>query len=370
MKKASLFILAFFFLLVGCTQKQKKQPITEEPDYTQYVDPFIGTAYTGHTFPGATYPLGMIQAGPETGNYSWEYCAGYVYGDSLINGFSQTRLNGTGCIDLGDLLIQPFSGDKREDLRSKYDLVSEDASPGYYTVKLTDNDVHVEISAAPHVAFHKYTFGEGKAANILADFQSGLVWTKDRIHTHVLENEVNFENKKTISGYTRRKEWVERMYYFVIEFDKPIVAKEELPKRDPREKAPRYILTFDMQNDTTLNMKIAMSSASVEGAKANLKAEVPHWDFDTVRKTAENAWNTYLSRIHIEGTDAQKNNFYTAIYHLFIQPNNIADVDGKYIGPRKEIAQSSGGKFYSTWSQWDIFRAAYPLYTVISPELI
>lgn len=132
-------------------------------------------------------------------------------------------------------------------MRSKYDLVSEDASPGYYTVKLTDNDVHVEISAAPHVAFHKYTFGEGKAANILADFQSGLVWTEDRIHTHVLENEVNFENDKTISGYTRRKEWVERVYYFVITFDKPIVAKEELPKRDPREKAPRYILTFDMK---------------------------------------------------------------------------------------------------------------------------
>lgn len=370
MKKASLFILLFGSILVGCTQKQKEQSITEETDYTQYVDPFIGTAYTGHTFPGATYPLGMIQAGPETGNYSWEYCAGYVYGDSLINGFSQTRLNGTGCIDLGDLLIQPFSGNKREDLRSKYDLVSEDASPGYYTVKLTDNDVHVEITAAPHVAFHKYTFGKGKAANILADFQSGLVWTEDRIHTHVLENEVKFENDKTISGYTRRKEWVERVYYFVITFDKPIVAKEELPKRDPREKAPRYILTFDMKNDTMLNMKIAFSSASVEGAKTNLKAEVPGWNFDAVRKTAENAWNTYLSRIHIEGADAQKNNFYTAIYHLFIQPNNIADVDGKYIGPRREIAQSSGGKFYSTWSQWDIFRAAYPLYTIVSPELI
>lgn len=365
MKKTILWMAVALFA-TACTQKQQG----EATDLTQYVNPFVGTSFTGHTFPGATFPLGMIQAGPETGNFSWEYCSGYVYEDSLITGFSQTRLNGTGCIDLGDLLVQPFSGDKRDDLRSRYDKTSETASAGYYGVRLTDNGVDVEITAAPHVAFHKYTFNKGEAANVLADFQSGLVWTADRIHTHVLDNQVNFEGDRVITGYTRRREWVERTYYFVIEFDQPIVRKEELDKRDEREKAPRYILSFDLQDDEPLNMKIALSSASIDGAKANMAAEVSGWNFAQVRQQAVNEWNNYLSRIEIDGTDDQKANFYTAVYHAYIQPNNIADTDGKYTGPDRTVSQSSGAKYFSTWSQWDIFRAAYPLYTIVTPEII
>ncbi len=369
MKKILLYTIIAFIATASCTST-KQEIKSKDVDYTEFVDPFIGTAFTGHTFPGATYPLGMVQAGPETGNFSWEYCPGYVYGDSTITGFSQTRLNGTGCIDLGDLLMQPFSGDKRENLHSKYDLMSEEASPGYYAVKLTDNDVNVEITAAPHVAFHRYTFNKDKSANILADFQSGLVWNKESIHRHVLANEINFEDDKTITGFTRRTEWVERTYYFVIKFDKPIISKEELAKQDPQEKAPRYILTFDMQDNDEVNMKIALSSTSVEGAKANMAAEVSGWDFEAVRENAVKEWNRYLSRVQIEGTDEQKVNFYTAIYHLYIQPNNIADVDGKYVGPNRATSQSSGGKYYSTLSQWDTFRAAFPMYTLLSPELV
>ncbi|HTN68487.1 MAG TPA: GH92 family glycosyl hydrolase [Dysgonamonadaceae bacterium] len=369
MRKLLLLTIVAFIAMLSCT-KPKQDIKSKDVDYTQFVDPFIGTAFTGHTFPGATYPLGMVQPGPETGNFSWEYCAGYVYGDSTITGFSQTRLNGTGGVDLGDLLMQPFSGEKRDNLHSKYNLISEEASPGYYAVKLTDNDVKVEITASPHVAFHKYTFNKDKSANVLADFQSGLVWNKNHVHRHVLANEVNFEDDKTITGYTQRAEWVKREYYFVIEFDKPIIGKEELPKQDPREKAPRYILTFDMQDDEELNMKIALSSTGIEGAKANMAAEVSDWDFAEVHDRAVKEWNHYLSRIHIEGTDEQKVNFYTAIYHLFIQPNNIADVDGRYVGPSREISQSSGGKHYSTLSQWDTFRAAFPMYTLLSHELV
>ena len=369
MKKLFLLTIIASITLLSCTST-KQETMYEDEDYTQFVDPFIGTAFTGHTFPGATYPLGMVQPGPETGNFSWDYCAGYVYGDPTITGFSQTRLNGTGVTDLGDLLMQPFSGDKRDNLHSQYDLISEEATPGYYAVHLTDNDVKVEITAAPHVAFHKYVFNKDKSANILADFQSGLVWSKEHIYQHILANEINFEDDKTISGYTRRRQWVEREYYFVIEFDKSIIGKEELEKQDPREKAPRYILTFDMQGDEELNMKIAMSSTSIEAAKANMQAEVPHWDFATVHEDAVSEWNSYLSRIHIEGTDTQKVNFYTAIYHLFIQPNNIADVDGKYIGPNRMVSQSSDGKHYSTLSQWDTFRAAFPMYTILSPEMV
>lgn len=163
---------------------------------------------------------------------------------------------------------------------------------------------------------------------------------------------------------------MQRVYYFVIEFDKPILTREELPKRAPQEKGARYLLTFDMQDGETLNMKIGMSSASVEGARANLAAEVPDWEFESVRNRAKDAWNSYLAKVTIDGSEADKENFYTSMYHLFIQPNNIADVDGKYTGPNREVSQSPTGKFYSTWSQWDIFRAAFPLYTILTPELI
>lgn len=343
-----------------------------ENDPARYVNPFIGTAFTGHTFPGATYPLGMMQPGPETGNFSWDYCSGYFYDDERINGFSQNRLNGTGVVDLGDLLMQPFSGGVREDLSSTFHKSSEQASPGYYAVELIDNNVKVEVTTSPRVAFHRYTYTglEDTPASVLADFQSGLVWSADRFHTHVLDHEIKFESDRVISGYTRRREWVERTYYFVIEFDQPIASKEELPLRDPREKATQNVLHFDLKDGNTLQMKIAMSTTSVEGAKANLAEEVAHWDFDHVHHAAREAWNGYLSRVQIEGTNDDKANFYTSLYHLYIQPNNIADVDGRYVGPNREVTQSSTGNYYSTLSQWDTFRAAFPLYTLLSPEIV
>lgn len=356
---------------VACTNQQERGTLDEQ-DPARYVNPFIGTAFTGHTFPGATYPLGMMQPGPETGNFSWDYCSGYFYDDERINGFSQNRLNGTGVVDLGDLLVQPFAGEVREDLSSTFDKSTEQATPGYYAVELTDNEVSVEITTSPRVAFHRYTYtkAEEKAANVLADFQSGLVWSADRFHTHVLDHEVQFESDRIITGYTRRREWVERTYYFVIEFDHPILSAQELPLRDPREKASRHVLQFDLEEGDVLQMKVAISTTGVEGAKANLKAEVPGWDFDAVHENARAAWNSYFSRVQIEGTDDDKANFYTSLYHLYIQPNNIADVDGRYVGPNRQISQSPTGTYYSTLSQWDTFRAAFPMYTILSPEIV
>ena len=369
--KKTIALISMVILAFACTQKKGAHTATvEDTDLTKYVNPFIGNAFTGHTFPGATFPLGLIQAGPQTGNYTWEYCAGYVYEDPRITGFSQTRLNGTGCVDLGDLLVQPFSGEPRDDLSSTYDKATEKASPGYYAVTLSDNNVDVEITVAPHVAFHKYTFAEGKPARLFADFQSGLTWTEDKVYKHILDHELNFVDEKTITGFTRRTEWVERVYYFVMEFDKPIIDREKLAQRDAREKADRYLLTFDTSQGNEVIMKIALSSTSIDAARANLEAEVPAWDFDAVHADAVTAWNHYLSRVQIEGSDDDKANFYTSLYHLYIQPNNIADVDGKYIGPNRKVSQASGGKHYSTLSQWDTFRAAFPMYTILSPEFI
>ena len=369
MKKTALLLITML-LTLSCTNKSNSTTPADDTDLTQYVNPFIGTAFTGHTFPGATYPLGMMQPGPETGNFSWEYCSGYFYDDERINGFSQNRLNGTGCVDLGDLLMQPFAGEKRADLSSRFDKSTEKASPGYYTVELPENEVKVEITTTPHVAYHRYTFAKDKPAHVLADFQSGLVWQQERLYTHVLDNEVTFEGDRILTGHTRRREWVERTYYFVIEFDKPIISSEKLAQQDPREKAPRYILAFDMGDDTTLHMKIAMSTTGIEGAKANLAAETADKEFDQVHQEAKDAWNQILSRVQVEGTPDEKTNFYTSLYHLYIQPNNIADVDGRYVGPNEEITQSPTGKYYSTLSQWDTFRAAFPMYTILSPEIV
>lgn len=336
----------------------------------KYVNPFIGTTYTGHTHPCATYPLGMIQAGPQTGNFHWDYAAGYNYDDTAIQGFTQNRFNGTGALGLSDILIQPFSQSKSTDYSSSFQKSSEKAQPGYYKVRLSDNQVDVEITASPHVAFHKYTFDKGNDAKVYLDFQNALVWRQEHFFTHIQENSVTFESDYVISGYTRSTQWANRTHYFVIEFEKPVIEKKLLDKRNAGEKAPRYVLKFDLQGSKELNVKISMSSTGLAGAKQNLTSEIPHWDFNKVHKFTLKAWEKVLSRIRVKGTPDQKTNFYTAMYRLYLQPNNIADTDGRYVGPNRKISLSKSGKFYSTWSQWDIFRAAFPLYTILSPEVI
>ncbi|MCK9618586.1 MAG: GH92 family glycosyl hydrolase [Lentimicrobiaceae bacterium] len=341
-------------LVVACSQGNQE---TKDLDYTQFVDPFVGTAEFGHCFPGACVPFGLIQAGPETGNCNWKYCGGYQFNDSLINGFSQTRINGTGGIDLGDLLIQPFTGNSNsEGFKSRFDKSAEQARPGYYSVLLSDYGVKAEITVTSHVAVHRYSYPEGKTARLMIDFQSALSNSNDQLKDHVLDAEVNFEDETTISGFSRTRVWLERTYYYEIKFSKPFTKKALLPKSDEREKAPRYVLDFDLKPDEQLMVKISMSSTSVNGAKANLITELNDWDFDQTYQKAKATWNTYLSRVDIEGDKDRKTMFYTSMYHLFIQPNNIADAE-------KE-------PFYSTLSLWDTYRAAHPLYTILSPERV
>jgi len=351
MNKRNLICLLITIIALSC--KPEKQAV----DYTQYVNPFIGTAEFGHCFPGACVPFGLIQAGPETGNCNWKYCAGYQFNDSIINGFSQTRLNGTGCMDLGDLLIQPFTGDSTSNgFNSRFDKSTEQAKPGYYSVLLSTFGVKAEITATPHVAIHRYSYPKGKTARLMIDFQSAMANDENQLRSHVLDAEVNFEDETTISGFSRTSAWLERTYYYEIKFSKPYTKKALLPKIDEREKAPRYLLDFDLKPDEQLMVKISMSSTSVNGAKANLTAESSDWDFDQTYQKAKDNWNTYLSRVDVEGDKDKKTMFYTSMYHLFIQPNNIADAGNE--------------PFYSTLSLWDTYRAAHPLYTLLSPEKV
>ncbi len=335
----------------------------DDKDFTEFVNPFIGTEGTGHTFPGPCLPFGMVQPGPDNRDQGWDYTSGYQYQDSTIIGFSQTRANGTGISEFGDVLLQPVTDSRTEKFGEGYNKRTERATPGYYSVTLR-NQVKVELSASERVAFHKYTYPNNKA-KLLVDLQHGLRFLTDSL---VLESDVRLSNQNSISGFCHTKNWVDRKYFFFIQFDQPFVTNSELVKK-PKEKAPKYILEFELK-DKVLKTKVALSTVSVEGAIANLKTEIPEWDFDRTVTQAKQKWNEYLSRIEIDADQKQKEIFYSCMYRLFIQPSNIADVDGKYRGADDVVRQAENKEYYSTLSLWDTYRAAHPLYTLIAPEKV
>jgi len=348
MKKLSfsLCALAVLTAFVSCEKNNS---------HLQYVNPFVGAANFGHCHPCATVPFGMVQVGPESGNCSWDYTGGYQYRDTVLYGFSQNRINGTGCPDMGDLLMFPFCKDMTE-YRSTYKKCNQSATPGYYQVYLDDAGVNAEMTATEHVALHHYSFDDPSSAKLMIDFQNAMVGSATGFKIHCKGSGQNFDSKTSISGWKRSVVWVDRTYKYEIEFSHPYVASKELALRDSLEKAPRYVLDFDLEGKKDLYVKVSISLNSIEAAKNNISTEVPGWDFEAVRKAASDKWEERLSGISIEGTTAQKNIFYTSMYHLFLHPNNVADCGQEPL--------------YSTFSLWDTYRAAHPLYTVIAPETV
>ncbi|WP_456096470.1 GH92 family glycosyl hydrolase [Phocaeicola coprophilus] len=371
MKKTTLLFctLAAGSALFNCSAPQQETAAT---DYTQYVNTFIGAADNGHTFPGACRPFGMIQTSPVTGAVGWRYCSEYVYEDSVIWGFTQTHLNGTGCMDLGDILVMPVTGNRHrawDGYRSSFQKNSESATPGYYTVTLDEPGVKAELTATLHTALHRYTYNKADSASVLIDLQHGPAWNEKQYHSQVKACDVKWENDSTLSGHVRNSVWVDQDYFFTLQFNRPVISAVDLPMGET-EKGRRIVATFDLQPGEEVLMKIAMSTTGVEGAKANMAAEQPGWDFEGTRKQAKDEWNSYLSRIEMEGTPDEMTNFYTCFYHALIQPNEISDVDGKYRNAADSIVTATGGKFYSTFSLWDTYRAAHPFYTMIVPERV
>ena len=355
--------VAAMFLCLSCQSPEV------ERSYTSYVNPFIGNADNGHTFPGACVPFGLIQTSPETGFTSWRYCSGYNFEDSIIWGFSQTHLNGTGCMDLGDLLVMPVTGKRiREEYNSGFDKKTETAKPGYYSVNLTDMGVNAELTATPHAAFHRYTFNNADSASLLLNLQHGLTWNPKQYEEHVIECNYTQEDPYTISGYVRSAVWVDQHLFFVMQFDRPVSSLDELPMK-PQNKGKKLLFGFnDMKAGDQLQMKVAISTVDVAGAKANLAAEASEWNFDALAASADKSWNDLFKRIDVKGSDEQLTNFYTSFYHALIQPTNIADVTGKYRGANDSIFQAPNNKYYSTFSIWDTYRAAHPFYTIVFPD--
>ena len=323
-------------------------------DLAEYVDPFVGTSATGHTFPGACCPFGLIQASPDTGTESWHYCSGYRYEDKSIKGFSHSHLNGTGGPELGDVRILPFCGEAADRAGAEIDKSSERAEPGYYAVRLDQGGVFAEVAAGVRSAIYRFTYDGSGKTRLLVDGQWGLV-NPGVLKHYVLDGAMSIEGDRSVVGWRWTKSWNERTTGWAVVFDKPFSAVRKLPRMDPAEKADRYVFDFDLKSGEKLMVKVALSArGNAVKARANMLAEMPGWDFDAVRNEARRKWNEVLGKAVIEGTVDQKKNWYTSLYHLYIQPNDLADVGEK--------------PFYSTFSCWDTFRAAGPLYTILSPD--
>ena len=365
-------------------------------DYTKYVNPFIGTqtddtgALSGSTFPGPTMPQGMVQLAPETEQYvTWDPCCGYDYNRDSIFGFTHTHLSGTGCTDLIDISLMPTTKKVTPQMLSKgifalpYSHDREAATAGYYMVDLLGGeDIRVELSATVHAGIHRYTFPEGKDQTVILDLDR-MTYRGDAYYTgrrayQIIQSQIRVVDEKTIEGFRVLTGWAKlRKVYFRAEFSRPIANRimmdgsRSVGKSDViNGRTLRAALSFDAAQGKDLMVKVAISAVDNDGARKNMKAEAQSWDFGYYTKAAHDAWEKELATIDIEGTDDQKTIFYTGLYHVLMQPNTMSDVDGRYMDTNFEIKQMPAGQAYhSTFSLWDTFRAAHPLYTLLYPEV-
>ena len=333
------------------------------------VNPFIGTGGDGHCFPAAAYPFGLVQAGPDTGWGTWDYCSGYRYEDRQITMFSQTHNPGGGCPDYADVGIMPFVG-AATNVVSTFSHANETATPGYYAVTLDRGDIRVEIAAAEHSAIYRIQPGEARDMRFLVDLDYGmgnLTWAKKTIKPLDVRRGADGE----IKAHLLRNGFVKNRHIGVdIRCHPAPVSVEELPA-EPGVHAPKYILSFDLPQDGQLLVKLGLSTTDGDGAARNLKSEIPAWDFDAVRLAARAKWTDVLSRVRAECEDRDvQMQFATALYHMFLVPTNIADVDGRYRGADGKVAVAPTGRYYSELSLWDTFRGVHPFYTIALPEYV
>lgn len=375
MKKTILLLpVAFACLWIGC--QQTSEP-TQMQDEIEYVDPFIGTGFHGHTFPGATRPHAMVQLSPDTHILGWDASSGYHYDDHQIYGFSHTHLSGTGIGDLGDVALLPFSGGDSIKPVATFKKETEQATPGYYAVRLDNFGVQVELTSTDRVGFHKYTYDNPKDRRVMLDL--GHILQPNWGH-RLVNNQYLFVNDSTVEGTIHTRGWAH--YHAVsyrITFSEPIetvyqyiggeLRNDSLFLRLDTEKDLKFHYKF-AESDRPLYAKVALSMVDPEGAERNMETELPGWDFDKTREESARAWNETLNRIQIEADPEVMTNYYTALYHVMIAPFVYQDVDGRYLGMDKKVHRAEPGYTnYSVFSLWDTFRALHPLMTIIDPSL-
>jgi putative alpha-1,2-mannosidase len=375
MKKTILFLQAAVVgLLAACNQPSDEEQLRDE---IQYVNPFIGTGFHGHTFPGATRPFALVQVSPDTHIMGWDASSGYHYDDNQIYAFSHTHLSGTGIGDLGDVAILPFSGGDSIKPVAIFKKETEKATPGYYAVRLDNFGINVELTSTDRVGFHKYTYDNPKDRRVLLDL--GHVLQPNWGHK-LVGNEYLFVNDSTVEGTVRTQGWAHfHSVSYRITFSEPIetlyqyidgnLRKDSLFLRLNTPDDLKFYYKF-AESNKPLYVKVAISPVDTDGAERNMLAELPGWDFDATRAESARIWNKALNDIRIESSDPKVMvNFYTALYHTMIAPYAYQDVDGRYLGMDKKVHRAEPGYVnYSVFSLWDTFRALHPLMTIIQPE--
>lgn len=347
-------------------------------NYLRYVDPYIGSGGHGHVFVGASVPFGTVQVGPQNIFKGWDWCSGYHFSDSVMIGFSHTHLSGTGCTDLGDIQLMPFTGTVRTlrgeqndisgSCSSYYSHDNEKVSPYYYSIGL-DNGVDVELTASRRVAFHRYSFPEGAAPHVLVNLKEGNGFPSVAAYIKLVD-------KHTVVGYRIVKGWApEHRVYFAIESDWPIkellVFNDDMPAGETELEGEGVKGVLNFGNETgVLSLKVSISSVSSENALENIKVEVPHWNFEKVMQDSREAWERELERVDIETSDERlKKIFYTAMYHTMIAPTTYCDVNGEFRGHDNKIRKANWVN-YSTFSCWDTYRALHPWFTIIQNDKV
>lgn len=368
------FGFCFLALVLFSSCKQEVAPENQQQvNLLDYVDPFIGTAFHGHTFPGPVRPYGMVQLGPDTKLNGWDASSGYHYDDNTIYGFSHTHLSGTGIGDMGDVLILPFTDNIENKPIATFDKSDEIAKVGYYKVAFNNYKVTAELAVTDRVGLHKYTFENDSEKRVLFDLAHTLqrTWGNSNVY-----NELEVVDSVTIRGLKHTKGWADdHKVYFYAEFSSPFKVEQmtidsvNVSNRAIAKGTDVYAyLKFDeLKEDEPLQIRVSISSVDTDGAKNNLVSEMPHWDFEKVRNDTEKVWQKALQSIKVqtENTD-DLTIFYTALYHSMIAPMTYQDVDGRYRGMDKNIHQSPEGVTnYTVYSLWDTFRAQHPLMTII-----
>ncbi|MDR0728666.1 MAG: GH92 family glycosyl hydrolase [Prevotellaceae bacterium] len=377
-----LLSFAVLFLIVVISISRLWE-ITEKPNYTQYVDPYIGSGGHGHVFVGANVPFGLVQLGPSNIPQTWDWCSGYHISDSTIIGFSHMHLSGTGIGDLGDINLMPAvghvtlsrgaAGDYHTGLYSLFRRETETVKAGYYAVHLDRYNIDVALTATKRVGFHRYTFPAATDAKVVIDLENGQCWDKP------VEGYLVQENDTVVSGYRYSSGWArDQRVYFTAVFSKPITRftattpagmSEEESDREKKGEKVYGLAFFDMSDGGELYVKVALSPVSIDNARKNMQSELPGWDFAQTVQLADIAWNDELSKIDIRtGDENLKRTFYTALYHTMVAPSVFCDVNGDYRGADGQMHAGEGFTNYTTFSLWDTYRAAHPLMTLIHPE--
>ncbi len=356
--------------LSSTLQAQVKNKVSTKgsSQLTQFVDPYIGTGGHGHVFLGASVPFGAVQLGPTNASSGWDWCSGYHYSDSTIVGFSHTHLSGTGIGDLGDISILPSI----DNSRALYTHDQEKVKPGYYAVQMAPSQIFAELTASERVGFHRYTFPSSNTAKISINLRQGIGWDRP------VETYIKQINDTTIAGYRFSKGWAnDQRIFFTAIFSKPM---EKFSASDSTALLPGTAFKgrnlvgtafFKTSNKEQIQIRVGISPVSMENAAMNIKAEVPSWNFDQLVEKADEAWNKELNKLVVKTNNLKdKKNFYTALYHTMIAPSTFNDHNGDYRGTDKKVYKNASFTNLTTFSLWDTYRAAHPLYTIIQPKRV